>query len=86
MILRFSARGDRDDAIVHLTVVETLRFGNIVRVRGDALCRPEVEPARTSSYSACSGSTDAGAAPIVSTGWRASGSSVRSFCRPRRAL
>lgn len=41
MILRFSARGDRDDAIVHLTVVETLRFGSIVRVRGEALCRPK---------------------------------------------
>lgn len=40
MILRFSARGDRHDAIVHLTVAETLRFGNIVRVRGGALCRP----------------------------------------------
>lgn len=40
MILRFSARGNRHDAIVHLTVAETLRFGNIVRMRGEAPCRP----------------------------------------------
>jgi hypothetical protein len=40
MKLRFSARGDRKDAIVHLTVLETLRFGGIVRRRGEALCRP----------------------------------------------
>ena len=40
MKLRFSARGDRGDAMVHLTVMETLRFGEIVRRRGEALCRP----------------------------------------------
>jgi len=40
MNLRFSARGDRHDAVVHLTVSDTLRFGNIVRRRGEALCRP----------------------------------------------
>ena len=41
MRLRFSARGDRLDTIVHLTVVETLRFGDVVRRRGEALCRPK---------------------------------------------
>ena len=40
MKLRFSARGEGIDTIVHLTVVETLRFGEIVRRRGEALCRP----------------------------------------------
>lgn len=40
MKLRLSARGERSDAIVHLTVVETLRFGELVRRRGEALCRP----------------------------------------------
>lgn len=40
MNLRFSTRGDRRDAVVHLTVMETLRFGNLVRRRGEALCRP----------------------------------------------
>ncbi len=41
MKLRFSARGDGADAIVHLTVLETLRLGDIVRRRGEALCRPK---------------------------------------------
>lgn len=41
MNLRFSARGDSPDAIVHLTVVEALHFGEIVRRRGEALCRPK---------------------------------------------
>lgn len=40
MNLRFSARGDRRDAVAHLTVTETLRFGALVRRRGEALCRP----------------------------------------------
>lgn len=40
MNLRFSSRGDRPDAVVHLTVSETLRIGSIVRRRGEALCRP----------------------------------------------
>lgn len=40
MKLRFSTRGDHKDAIVHLTVLETLRFDGIVRRRGEALCRP----------------------------------------------
>jgi len=41
MNLRFSARGDNPEAMVHLTVVETFRFGAIVRRRGEALCRPK---------------------------------------------
>lgn len=41
MNLRFSARGENPDAIVHLTVQETLHFGEIVRRRGEALCRPK---------------------------------------------
>lgn len=40
MKLRFSTRGDRPHAIVHLTVLDTLHLGNIVRRRGEALCRP----------------------------------------------
>ncbi|MBL6748925.1 MAG: hypothetical protein ISP90_00300 [Nevskia sp.] len=41
MKLRFSARGDDPDRIVHLTVLDTLRLGDIVRRRGEALCRPK---------------------------------------------
>ena len=41
MKLRFSARGDRPAALVHLTVIDTLRLGDIVRRRGEALCRPK---------------------------------------------
>jgi hypothetical protein len=41
MNLRFATRGDHPQAIVHLTVMETLRFGEIVRRRGEALCRPK---------------------------------------------
>ncbi|MDE0853907.1 MAG: hypothetical protein OSA97_05750 [Nevskia sp.] len=41
MNLRFSTRGEHPEAIVHLTVLETLRFGEIVRRRGEALCRPK---------------------------------------------
>ena len=41
MKLRFSARGDRPDALVHLTVLDTLHLGDIVRRRGEALCRPK---------------------------------------------
>lgn len=41
MNLRFSTRGDHPEAIVHLTVLEMLRFGEIVRRRGEALCRPK---------------------------------------------
>ncbi len=49
MKLRFSARGDSPDAIVHLTVLETLRLGEIVRRRGEALGRgkaslPNLQP------------------------------------------
>ena len=49
MKLRFSARGDHPEAIVHLTVLEALHFGEIVRHRGEALCRqktslPNLEP------------------------------------------
>lgn len=40
MKLRFSARGDRPDAVVHLTVLDGFRLGDIVRERGEALCRP----------------------------------------------
>lgn len=40
MLLRFSSRGDQPDAVIHLTVTETLRSGNLVRRRGEALCRP----------------------------------------------
>jgi hypothetical protein len=41
MKLRFSARGDRPDAVVHLTVLDKFRLGDIVRKRGEALCRPK---------------------------------------------
>lgn len=41
MKLRFSARGDRPQAIVHLTVPDSFRLGDIVRARGEALCRPK---------------------------------------------
>jgi hypothetical protein len=49
MKLRFSARGDSPEAIVHLTVLDSLRLGDIVRERGEALCRsrtslPNLEP------------------------------------------
>jgi hypothetical protein len=40
MKLRFSARGDRPEAVVHLTVLDSFRLGDIVRERGEALCRP----------------------------------------------
>jgi len=40
MKLRFSARGDRPEAVVHLTVLDSFRLGEIVRERGEALCRP----------------------------------------------
>ncbi len=40
MKLRFSSRGDSPQAIVHLSVLETFRLGDIVRRRGEALCRP----------------------------------------------
>lgn len=40
MNLRFSARGEHPDAVVHLTAAENLRIGGIVRARGEALCRP----------------------------------------------
>lgn len=40
MNLRFSARGNGERAIVHLSVAETLHFGELVRRRGEALCRP----------------------------------------------
>jgi hypothetical protein len=41
MKLRFSARGDKPAALVHLTVLDTLHLGDIVRRRGEALCRPK---------------------------------------------
>ncbi|MBL6750618.1 MAG: hypothetical protein ISP90_08850 [Nevskia sp.] len=41
MNLRFSTRGGASEAVVHLTVLETLHFGGIVRRRGEALCRPQ---------------------------------------------
>lgn len=38
--LRFSTRTEGKSAsLVHLTVVETVRYGTSVRRRGDALCR-----------------------------------------------
>jgi hypothetical protein len=39
MNLRFATRGG-GDTLVHLTVLETLHFGNCARLRGEALCRP----------------------------------------------
>lgn len=41
MKLRLSARGDRPDALVHLTVLDTFHLGDVVRRRGEALCRPK---------------------------------------------
>jgi hypothetical protein len=40
MKLRFSSRGDSPQAVVHLTVLDIFRLGDIVRRRGEALCRP----------------------------------------------
>ncbi len=41
MKLRFSARGDDPNRIVHLTVLDAFRLGDITRQRGEALCRPK---------------------------------------------
>ena len=40
MQLRFSTRGGRPDAVVHLTVVEDQHSLTLLRRRGEALCRP----------------------------------------------
>jgi hypothetical protein len=40
MKLRFSARSDRPNALMHLTVLDKFRLDHIVRERGEALCRP----------------------------------------------
>lgn len=42
MNLRFSAIGDRPWSMIHLTVTETVRFREIVRRRGQALCRADL--------------------------------------------
>src|ERR1043166_7318730 len=40
MRLRFGSRGDGPRAVVHLIVVDGFRLGDLVRARGQALCRP----------------------------------------------
>jgi len=40
MNLRFAARGD--GATLHLVVARPIRFGEIVRKRGEALCKPRL--------------------------------------------
>ncbi len=40
MRLRFGSRGDHRQAAIHLVVVDAFRLGDLVRAKGQALCRP----------------------------------------------